>query len=165
MIRYIALACALAASSATALAAAPEATEPAGQSASKQAPQLWVNVGGFSRHFARNRGYNESNFGLGVEYRFNPELSVMAGTYYNSVRHTTTYAAVTWQPYALGSWKFGASVGVMDGYPAISGGGTFFAAVPMATYEGKRFGVNLGVIPSTGKVDGALIVQFKVRAY
>ena len=33
----------------------------------------------------------------------------------------------------------------------------------MATYEGKRFGVNLGLIPSIGKVDGAVIFQFKLR--
>lgn len=127
--------------------------------------ELWVNVGGFSRHFVRNRGYNESNFGLGLEYRFNEELSVMGGSYYNSIRRTTTYATVNWQPYHVGEFKIGASVGVMDGYPSIARGGTFFVAVPMATYEGKRFGFNVGIIPSTGNVDGAIILQLKVRAF
>lgn len=127
--------------------------------------EVWVNIGGFSRHFARDRGYNESNFGLGVEYRLNPDVSVMAGSYYNSIRRTTTYATANWQPWRIGDFKIGASVGVMDGYPAISRGGTFFVAVPMATYEGKRLGFNLGVIPSTKNVDGALIFQIKVRAF
>jgi hypothetical protein len=127
--------------------------------------QVWVNVGGFSRHFARHRGYNESNFGLGLEYRLNPDVSVMAGSYYNSIRRTTTYATANWQPYRLGDFKVGASIGVMDGYPAIARGGTFFVAVPMATYEGQRFGFNVGVIPSTKNVDGAIILQLKVRAF
>jgi hypothetical protein len=126
-------------------------------------PEVWVNLGGFSRHFARDKGYNETNLGLGLEYRTSPEVSFMAGTYYNSMRKTTYYAAVNWQPLSIGPWKVGASAGVMNGYPAVSRGGTFFAALPMATYEGKRFGVNLGLIPSIGKVDGAVIFQFKLR--
>jgi hypothetical protein len=143
------------------------------QSASSGAPlklesnqgEVWVNVGGFSRHFSRDKGYNENNLGLGVEYRTSPEVSYMAGAYYNSVRKTTTYAALNWQPWTVGPIKVGATVGVMDGYPSMARGGTFFAAVPMATWEGKRFGVNVGIIPSVGKVDGALIVQFKLRVY
>jgi hypothetical protein len=127
--------------------------------------EVWLNVGGFSRHFSRGNGYNENNLGLGVEYRTSAEVSYMAGAYYNSVRKTTTYAALNWQPWTVGPIKLGATVGVMDGYPSLAKGGTFFAAVPMATWEGKRYGINVGVIPSIGKVDGAVIVQFKLRVY
>jgi hypothetical protein len=125
--------------------------------------QLWLNVGGFSRHFDRNRGYNEHNLGLGIEYRTSPELSYMIGSYHNSVRKNTTYAAVNWQPWAVGPFKVGAAIGLMNGYPAVNRGGNFFAALPMASYEGKRFGVNLGLIPSMKNIDGAVILQFKVR--
>jgi len=124
---------------------------------------LWLNVGGFSRHFDRQAGHNENNLGLGLEYRTNEELSFMAGSYHNSVRKSTTYAAVNWQPLSMGSFKLGAAVGLMNGYPAMNRGGTFFAALPMATYEGRRFGVNFGLIPSMKDVDGAVILQFKVR--
>jgi hypothetical protein len=127
--------------------------------------EVWLNVGGFSRHFSRGNGYNENNLGLGAEYRTSPEVSYMAGAYYNSVRKTTTYAAINWQPWTVGPFKLGATVGVMDGYPSLAKGGTFFAAVPMATWEGKRYGINVGIIPSIGKVDGAVIVQFKLRVY
>ena len=120
--------------------------------------EVWLNVGGFSRHFSRGNGYNENNLGLGAEYRTSPEVSYMAGAYYNSVRKTTSYAAVNWQPWQVGPFKLGATVGVMDGY-------TFFAAVPMATWEGKRYGINIGLIPSMGQIDGAVIVQFKLRVY
>ncbi len=125
--------------------------------------QLWLNVGGFSRHFHRDAGYNENNLGIGIEYRTSPEISYMAGSYYNSVRKNTTYAAVNWQPWTVGPFKLGAAVGLMNGYPAMNRGGHFFAALPMATYEGRRFGINLGLIPSIKNVDGAVIVQFKLR--
>ena len=124
---------------------------------------LWLNVGGFSRHFNRQAGHNENNLGLGIEYRTSSEISYMAGSYYNSVRKSTTYAAVNWQPLSMGAFKLGAAVGLMNGYPALNRGGHFFAALPMATYEGRRFGVNVGLIPSMKNVDGAVIVQFKVR--
>lgn len=127
--------------------------------------QVWLNVGGFSRHFSRSSGYNENNLGLGAEYRTSPEVSYMAGAYYNSVRKTTSYVAMNWQPWAVGPIRFGGTLGVMNGYPSLAKGGTFFAALPMATWEGKRYGVNVGIIPSIGKVDGAVIVQFKLRVY
>lgn len=126
-------------------------------------PEVWINVGGFSRHFARHNGYNENNLGLGAEYRTSAELSYMAGAYDNSVHKTTSYVAVNWQPWSLGPIKLGGTLGVMNGYPSLAKGGTFFAALPMATWEGKRYGVNVGIIPSMGKVDGAVIVQFKLR--
>jgi len=124
---------------------------------------VWVNVGGFSSHFSREKGYNENNAGFGIEYRLNLDVSLMAGGYYNSVRQNTSYAAVSWQPWRLGDWKLGAAIGVMDGYPAMERGGTFFAALPMATWEGTRFGINLGLIPTMANIDGAVVVQFKFR--
>lgn len=126
-------------------------------------PQIWVNLGGFSRHFETDKGYNENNLGLGLEYRTSAEIAYMAGAYYNSVHKTTSYAAVNWQPWHLGPVKLGAALGVMNGYPSMANGGSFFAALPLASVEGRHFGINLGVIPSMGKVDGAVIVQFKLR--
>lgn len=138
---------------------APKVAEPG----SAYKPQFWVNLGGFSRHFASDKGYNENNLGLGLEYRTSPEIAYMAGAYYNSVRKTTSYAAVNWQPWQLGPVKLGAALGVMNGYPSLANGGSFFAALPMASVEGRHFGINFGVVPSMGKVDGAVILQFKLR--
>ena len=129
----------------------------------KELGKLWANIGGFSSHFSRDKGYNENNVGLGVEYRLSPDVSVMAGRYYNSVRKNTSYAAVNWQPWTLGGWKLGGAIGLMDGYPALENGNTFFAALPMASWEGRHMGVNLGVIPTMPKIDGAVIVQIKFR--
>lgn len=133
--------------------------------ADEDKPEIWVNVGGFSSHLNSSKNYNENNAGIGVEYRMSPQTSIMAGSYYNSVRHTTTYAALNWQPYRLGEWKVGLAAGLMDGYPGVVRGGTFFAALPLMTYEGKQLGMNLGIIPNMGNVNGAVVVQFKIRAY
>jgi hypothetical protein len=127
------------------------------------APSVWINVGGFSRHFNRQANYNERNFGFGLEWRHSPEVALMAGVYDNSLRKHSQYLAVNWQPWQIGPVKLGAAIGVLNGYPAIERGGTFFAALPMASIEGRRFGINLGVIPSMKNVDGALLLQFKLR--
>ncbi len=128
-------------------------------------PALWLNLGALTHHPNQSRGYNENNSGLGLEYRFKPDTSVMVGSFYNSVRRDTNYAAVNWQPLALGDWKLGLAMGVMNGYPDVENGGYFVAALPMASYEGKRFGVNLSLIPSLGQIDGALVVQVKFRLF
>ncbi|QIM53804.1 hypothetical protein [Hydrogenophaga crocea] len=128
-----------------------------------ETPSVWVNIGGFSRHFNRHAHYNERNLGFGLEWRRSPDVALMAGVYDNSLGKHSQYAAVNWQPWQIGPVKLGAAIGVLNGYPAIERGGTFFAALPMATIEGRRFGVNLGVIPSMKNVDGALLLQFKLR--
>jgi hypothetical protein len=139
------------------------AAEPAAQDTDPSEHALWINVGGFSSHFNRDKGYNENNVGAGVEYVLNEDISLMAGSYTNSVRQNTTYAAVNWQPLHWGEWRFGLAMGAMDGYPAIERGGTFFVALPLASYESKPWGVNVGLIPNMTNVDGAIIIQFKFR--
>jgi outer membrane scaffolding protein for murein synthesis (MipA/OmpV family) len=131
-----------------------------------KADELWVNTGGFSKHFEDN-GRNEVNFGLGAEYRFRDDVSVMAGFHKNSLDLRTRYAAMVYQPWSIGNVKIGVSMGYMDGYPLKSQGKGFFAVLPMATYEGDRFGVNLGVIPNipSQHVEGAVALQFKFKVF
>lgn len=131
-----------------------------------QASELWINTGGFSKHFEDN-GRNEVNLGLGAEYRFRDDLSVMAGYHKNSLDLRTRYVAVNYQPFGVGPFKIGASVGVMDGYPMKSEGKGFFAVLPMVAYEGDMFGANLGVIPDIPNqhVEGAVVLQLKFKAF
>jgi len=130
------------------------------------ASELWVNVGGLSKHFEDN-GRNEVHQGLGVEYRMSSELSAMVGYHKNSLDLRTTYAAVNYQPLNIGPLKIGASVGVMTGYPQKNNGGGFFAAIPLITYEGDKFGANFGVIPDIPNqhVEGAVVLQLKFKAF
>ncbi len=126
---------------------------------------LWLNLGGLSYHPNPDKGYNGSNPGFGLEYRVHPDAVLMAGMFTNSVRQSSRYAAVNWQPYALGNWKVGAAIGLMDGYPGIARSGSFVAALPLASYEATHFGINLGWIPTIGPIDGAVVLQFKLRLH
>jgi hypothetical protein len=130
-----------------------------------EASELWINTGAVSRHFDRAKQFNEVHPGLGVEWRANEDLSVMAGFHKNSLNLRSRYASVQYQPLHIAGIKFGVSAGLLDGYPLKKDGGAFFAAIPMATWEGKTFGFNVGVIPNIPKqhVDGAVVVQFKWR--
>lgn len=126
--------------------------------------QIWLNAGGLSYHFNRSIGYNERNFGMGVEYKIDAEKSIVAGFYRNSVRTQTRYLGWVWAPIELGVFRAGAVIGVADGYADMRGGHFFPMALPALSYEGERYGVNFTVIPSfRDKVDGAMAIQFKVR--
>ena len=124
---------------------------------------LWINAGALSYHFDRAKDYNENNSGVGLEYHLDSETSLMVGTFRNSLRHDTNYAAVNWQPLVRGNWKLGLVMGVLDGYPGVNHGDYFAGALPILSYEGKRFGFNLGIIPDVADVDGAVVVQLKMR--
>ena len=75
--------------------AAPDGAAP--PAPATPAAQIWINVGGFSRHFDRSKHHNERNFGFGIEWRTSPELSYMAGVYDNSVGKHSQYLAANWQ--------------------------------------------------------------------
>lgn len=137
--------------------------EPDAPDAHQHAGSLWINIGALSTHLNEKKNYNGNNWGVGLEYGLTPDVSLLAGRFNNSVHRNSNYAAVGWQPLRWGEWKTGAALGVMDGYPAVENGNSFFAALPLASYEGKRFGVNLAVIPTLPNIDGAVVIQLKMR--
>lgn len=55
---------------------------------SKPVSELWLNPGFYSYHFQRKKGFNDSNFGLGGEYRYSTIGSVTLGAFENSDRQT-----------------------------------------------------------------------------
>jgi hypothetical protein len=60
--------------------------------------------------------------------------------------------------------RFGAVVGGFNGYPKMHEGGWFLAAIPVASFEYRRIGVNLAFVPSyKDRLYGALSVQLKVK--
>lgn len=126
-------------------------------------PQLWINLGGFSRHLSGNAHFNERNVGIGLEWRTSHEVAYMAGVYRNSVGKDTQYISLNWQPWQMGPVRLGAAIGVMNGYPSIRQGRSFFAAMPFASLEGRHVGLNVGLIPKLGDVQSAVVVQLKWR--
>lgn len=127
--------------------------------------ELWLNPGFYSCHFQKNKGLNNSNFGLGGEYRYSAVSSVTLGIFNNSGRQTSRYVGLYWQPLTFGTVRFGAVVTAIDGY-SMRNGGWFIAALPAASIEHKRIGVNLFYIPSyKDEISGSLSLQLKLRMF
>ena len=127
---------------------------------------IWVNGGMFSRHFERNRGFRENNYGFGVEAAFSDTNAATAGYFRNSDDVNSNYIGWVWKPWALGPAKLGLVVAAFDGYPRVNNGGWFPAAFPVASLEYHAVGVNLIVIPTVGdRLHGAVVAQFKLRIW
>jgi hypothetical protein len=135
----------------------------AGESPSPKS--LWINPGLYSYHYD-NKHLNNENWGIGVEYRYSDTVSVTAGEYKNSANETSHYLSCYWQPFAIGPVKLGATIGAIDGYSNYKDGAWFLAAIPAATYEGKRFGLNVLLVPNyKDTLDGAISFQVKFRVW
>jgi hypothetical protein len=128
--------------------------------------QTWLNFGFYSDHFDRDKGLNNSNPGLGIEYRYSTVASFTGGRFYNSDREYSNYVGWYYQPVALGPFRLGAVVGAFNGYPKMLNGGWFPALIPVISYEYKRVGLNLGIVPSyKDRLYGAFAFQLKVKLF
>lgn len=123
----------------------------------------WINFGFLSHHQNRQAHFNERNFGLGWEHKFNEDVSSSVGFYRNSVRRESAYAAVLWEPLHLGPVKAGVMAGVINGYPRLNHGNFIPMALPVASIEGRHLGANLICIPKLKDVSAVCAVQIKAR--
>lgn len=127
---------------------------------------IWISPGFHSYHFNRNKGLKENNYGLGVQVALSQTSSITAGEFRNSVDACSRYLAWIWQPYNIGPVKLGLLAGGMEGYPKMHDGGWFPLVMPVASFEYKAVGVNFTVIPNyKDRLDGAVVVQFKLRVW
>jgi hypothetical protein len=128
--------------------------------------EVWLNGGFYSYHFQRDKGLNDSNPGFGGEYRFSTVASVTAGRFYNSDRAYSNYAGVYYQPWKVGPVRLGAVVGGFNGYPKMRDGGWFPAAIPTASFEYERVGVNVAIVPKyKDRLYGAISIQLKLKVF
>ncbi|HEY0488980.1 MAG TPA: hypothetical protein VGD30_05645 [Telluria sp.] len=128
--------------------------------------ELWLATGFATYHFQSDKNLNGRNPGVGVEYRFTDEMAVTAGRFYNSDREHSKYVGLYYQPWTYAGVKLGAVVAAFDGYPNMRDGGWFPALIPAATYEYKRVGVNLAVIPTyKNRLHGGISLQLKFRLF
>lgn len=153
------------------------AGEPAGgdgvrafAAASASPAEVWLNAGVLSYHFERGRGLREDNWGLGGEVVLRNGHAVTAGSFINSDRARSRYAAFQWRPlrWRPGGARLsaGLAAGAFDGYPGYRDGGWFPAALPFLALEGARLGLNLYLVPDVpGRVHGALAFQAKLRVW
>ena len=128
--------------------------------------ELWIDTGFATAHFDSDKGLNGANKGLAAEYRFSGTMAATAGRFYNSDRRWSNYAGVIWQPYAVGPVRVGLALAAFDGYPNMRSGGWFPAAIPTLTYEYRRVGVNVGIIPTyRDRLYGGVSVQLKFKLF
>ncbi|MYN03911.1 hypothetical protein GTP41_17595 [Pseudoduganella sp. DS3] len=130
----------------------------------KPLSELWVNPGFYSYHFQRDKGFDDTNPGIGAEYRFSTVAAVTAGRFHNSDRQMSNYAGIYYQPWSVGPLRLGAVVGGFDGYPKMRNGGWFLAAIPVVSLEYQRVGVNFAIVPTyKERLHGAFSVQLKFK--
>ncbi|MYM88497.1 hypothetical protein GTP91_15105 [Rugamonas sp. FT82W] len=128
--------------------------------------EVWLNGGFYSYHFQRDKGLNDSNPGLGGEYRFSTVASATAGRFYNSDRAYSNYVGVYYQPWKIGPVRLGAVAGGFSGYPKMRDGGWFLAAIPTASFEYKSVGVNVAIVPTyKDRLYDAISVQLKLKVF
>lgn len=136
------------------------------EEASTRRSELWLTTGFATYHFQSDKDLNGRNPGVGLEYRFADSLSATAGRFYNSDRQHSRYAGLYYQPWEYKGVRFGAVVGGFDGYPKMRDGGWFLAAIPTATFEYKRVGINVAVVPTyKDRLHGGISVQLKFKLW
>ena len=128
--------------------------------------EVWLNAGFYSYHFQCEKGLNDGNPGFGAEYRFSTVSSLTAGRFYNSERKFSNYVGIYYQPIVIGPVRLGAVIGGFNGYPMAFNGGWFLAAIPAASVEYQRLGLNLTIVPSyKDRLYGAVSIQFKLKIF
>lgn len=141
------------------------AQELSGASSSKR-NELWLSTGFATYHFQSDKDLNGRNPGVGLEYRFDESMAVTAGRFFNSDRQHSRYAGLYYQPWEYKGVRLGAVVGGFDGYPKMRDGGWFLAAIPTATFEYKRVGVNVAVVPTyKDRLHGGISIQLKFKLW
>lgn len=126
--------------------------------------RLWLNAGFYSAHFDTGKGLRNANPGLGFEYKLDDTWSATAGRFINSNDAHSSYVGAYYQPWTVSGIKLGVVGGAFNGYPKAFNGGWFPAVIPVATWEGERFGLNMALVPPLkDRLYGAVSFQLKVR--
>ena len=120
----------------------------------------WLTSTVRSYHMER-KGYEEQNYGLGIEQEVTHTLRFALGVYRNSERRDSLYGAAVWCPASWGSWRGCGLAGGVTGYnetvAPLAGG--------VLMYEGKKYGFNVLLLPNKkgDPTQGVLAFQAKFR--
>ena len=122
----------------------------------------WLTSTVRSYHMER-KGYEEQNYGLGVETEVTQRLRLALGVYRNSERRDSLYGAAVYCPVSVrwGNWRGCGLAGGVSGYND--------TVAPLAglvlSYEGKEWGANLRILPNKRGdfTEGVMAFQIKRR--
>ena len=124
---------------------------------------LWLELGGLSYHLDRNRHFNEHNFGLAAQYRFDTDNAVAAGYYRNSLGADSHYALYKYTPLHYGPLNLGVQAGILDGYPAMNHGRFFPMALPVASVRMGPVEAEFMAVPRMKDISPVFAVNFGVK--
>lgn len=125
--------------------------------------QCWLSFGGLSQHFSKQDELNQTNYGLGVEYRYAPDWYLVGGTFKNSTYQWSQYVGANWLPLEYSGFKFGVSGQLTNNYRNLNNGGIVPLIIPMMSMQYQRFGANVYLIPTLRNVTGSIAIQFKYQ--
>ena len=80
--------------------------------------ETYIQINGASVH--TKSGFNEFNYGAGIEHAVAERWTVAGGWYRNSEYRGSTYGYARYAVYKNGSWDIGVGVGAVTGYNSYS---------------------------------------------
>jgi hypothetical protein len=80
--------------------------------------ETYLQINGTSLH--DKPGYNQFNYGGGIEQTVNDDWSVAGGWYRNSEYRSSTYSYGRYSFYRNSDWNLGVGVGLVTGYKRMS---------------------------------------------
>ena len=117
----------------------------------------WMVMSGYSYHFEHREQYRADNPGIGWERHDEGDWTYAAGYYRNSYDRNTFYAGARWEPLQFEHVRLGVFLGAASGY------WTPVVALPMASFEVGRVGLNLVVAPTVGHYSGFIGAEVKFK--
>jgi hypothetical protein len=128
----------------------------------KASAEEWWTATVRSYHMER-KGYEEQNYGLGIETDLSQRTRIALGFYRNSERRDSLYGAVVYCPVSVrwGNWRGCGMAGAVTGYND--------TVAPLAgavlSYEGREWGFNLLLLPNKkgDLTEGVAALQIKRR--
>jgi hypothetical protein len=126
----------------------------------------WISPGFYSYHFQEHENFRSDNVGICAQADVTPAWSAGAGSFINSDRARSHYVGAFWQPLELGALRAGLFAGGINGYPRMLHGNWFGAAMPVASVEHDRLGLNMTILPNyANRLHGAFVLQFIVKVW
>lgn len=120
----------------------------------------WITGMVRSYHMER-KGYEEQNYGIGIERSLSGNTRLAVGVYRNSERSDSAYGAGVWCPARYERWVGCGLAGAVTGYSS--------SVAPLAglvlAYEGEKYGFNILALPNKkgDLTQGVLAFQVKFR--
>ena len=107
-----------------------------------------------------DESFNRATVGLGMLCPIKTDVRASVGTYYNSIRDVSVYAAIVYQPLHVGSARVGAFGGFVTGYkPYAMPFGAAVVSVPFGNAEWHV--IVIPPVPHVTPTTAELSVSFK----